>query len=341
MELQQKKVKSSVTGEGIDELPGQYVGQYEIKTTILGSGSFATVKTAVDHKTGELVAVKIMDKCELELMDLGQFVQNESDIARKLKNHPHICNFLDVFELGDFTCIFMELIPNSKTLKDYIEDHIRLSEDETRRIFTQLISAVDYYHHKNIAHRDLKPENILLDANNNAKVIDFGVGTEFHENQKFNTFCGSFPSIAPEIIAGNEYEAPPVDMWSCGVILYTMITGDSPFLCSTEIETADFPIPKNISSDCLDLLKKLLTADPNKRATIEQVKAHPWLMNDNIAPLTRVWESKVNQRKEDLDIEPLSKNDRLYLSVSQPINDKDVLQQMERLGFDEYEYLLK
>jgi len=277
-----------------------------------------------------------MDKYELELMDLGQFVQNESDIARKLKYHPHICEFLDVFELGDFTCIFMELIPNSKTLKDYIEDHIRLSEDEARRIFTQLISAVDYYHHKNVAHRDLKPENILLDVNNNVKVIDFGVGTVFHENQKFSTFCGSFPFIAPEIIAGNGYEAPPVDMWSCGVILYMMITGDSPFLSAIEIETADFPKPKNISSDCLDLLKNLLTVDPNIRATIEQVKAHPWLTNGNKAPVTRIWESKVNQCKDDLDIKPLSKNDCLYLSVSQPVNDKDVLQQMERLGFDEY-----
>jgi len=167
---------------------------------------------------------------------------------------------------------FMELIPNSITLKDYIEDHIRLSEDESRRIFTQLISAVDYYHHKNIAHRDLKPSNILLDINKNVKVIDFGVGTEFYENQRFNTFCGSFPFIAPEIITGNGYEAPPVDMWSCGVIVYIMVTGDSPFLNSTEIETADFPKPKNISPNCLDLLMKLLTVDPDKRATIEQVK---------------------------------------------------------------------
>jgi len=154
-------------------------------------------------------------------------------------------------------------------------------------------------------------------------------------------FCGSFPFIAPEIIAGKGYEAPPVDMWSCGVILYIMVTGDSPFLNSAEIEIGEFLKPKNISSDCLDLLKNLLTVDPDQRATIEQVKAHPWLTNDNRSLLTRIWESKVNQCKDDLDIKPLSKYDRLYHAVSQPINDKDVLQQIERLGFDEYDYLLK
>jgi len=157
------------------------------------------------------------------------------------------------------------------------------------------------------------------------------VGTEFYENQRFNTFCGSFPFIAPEIITGNGYEAPPVDMWSCGVIVYIMVTGDSPFLNSTEIETADFPKPKNISPNCLDLLMKLLTVDPDKRATIEQVKAHPWITNDDKLPLTRIWQSKVNQCNEDLDIISLSKNDCLYFSVSQPVNDKDVLQQAEGL----------
>ncbi|KAF6081674.1 hypothetical protein HJG60_008714 [Phyllostomus discolor] len=118
-------------------------------------------------------------------------------------------------------------------LFDHLEQCSRKTEHEARPMFRQMISALHYCHRKNIVHRDLKPENILLDDNLNIKVADFGLSRDF-TNYKLTTVCGTFAYMAPEILERQVYDGPKADVWSLGVILYRMLTGDELFVEDSE-----------------------------------------------------------------------------------------------------------
>jgi len=135
----------------------------------------------------------------------------------------------------------------------------------------------------NIVHRDLKPENLLLDENKNIKIVDFGLSNTFSQNEMLKTACGSPCYAAPEMIAGLKYEGDKVDMWSCGVILYALVCGFLPFedpdtaKLYKKILKGKYMIPSFISKEVVDLIGLILTQDPNKRASIASIRAHPWL----------------------------------------------------------------
>lgn len=106
---------------------------------------------------------------------------------------------------------------------------LKLPENEARRIFQQIISAIEYSHLHKMVHRDLKPENLLLDKDYNIKLIDFGLANSTKDSVPLSTACGSPNYAAPEVISGQSYSGQEVDIWSCGVILYAMICGTLPF----------------------------------------------------------------------------------------------------------------
>ena len=144
-----------------------------------------------------------------------------------------------------------------------------------RLIFFQIVSAVQYCHQKKIIHRDLKAENLLLDSEMNIKIADFGFSNEFIPGNKLDTFCGSPPYAAPELFQGKKYDGPEVDVWSLGVILYTLVSGSLPFDGSTLRELRErvlrgkYRIPFYMSTDCENLLKKFLVLNPARRASLE------------------------------------------------------------------------
>uniref|UniRef100_A0A915MYA9 Protein kinase domain-containing protein n=1 Tax=Meloidogyne javanica TaxID=6303 RepID=A0A915MYA9_MELJA len=158
---------------------------------------------------------------------------------------------------------------------------------ETNNMLYLIISAVDYLHNINIVHRDLKAENLLLDSTFQIKLADFGFSNFFSRNDTLDTFCGSPPYAAPEVFEGKRYAGPEIDIWSLGVILYVMVCGALPFeganlqLLKERVLSGRIRIPYFMSSDCENLIRRMLTVDARKRPTIEQIKQHRWMHSND------------------------------------------------------------
>jgi 5'-AMP-activated protein kinase catalytic alpha subunit len=167
-------------------------------------------------------------------------------------------------------------------LFDYIVKYQRVEEPEACRFFQQIISGVEYISTLRIVHRDLKPENLLIDFDKGIKLVDFGLSNTYKEGELLKTACGSPCYAAPEMIAGKRYQGSMVDIWSCGVILFALLAGYLPFedpntsCLYKKILSADYQVPSFLSAEATDLIKRILTTDPEKRITIEQIKQHPW-----------------------------------------------------------------
>ncbi|XP_019728593.1 5'-AMP-activated protein kinase catalytic subunit alpha-1 isoform X2 [Hippocampus comes] len=171
-------------------------------------------------------------------------------------------------------------------LFDYILKNGKLDEKESRRLFQQIISAVDYCHRHMVVHRDLKPENVLLDAHKNAKIADFGLSNMMSDGEFLRTSCGSPNYAAPEVISGRLYAGPEVDIWSSGVILYALLCGTLPFdddhvpTLFKKICDGIFFTPPYLNPAVTSLLKHMLQVDPMKRATIKEIREDDWFKQD-------------------------------------------------------------
>ncbi|XP_048023011.1 serine/threonine-protein kinase MARK2 isoform X9 [Chanodichthys erythropterus] len=253
-----------------DEQP--HIGCYRLLKTI-GKGNFAKVKLAKHVLTGKEVAVKIIDKTQLNSSSLQKLFREVR--IMKLLNHPNIVKLFEVIETEKTLYLVMEYASGGEVF-DYLVAHGRMKEKEARAKFRQIVSAVQYCHQKCIVHRDLKAENLLLDADMNIKIADFGFSNEFTLGNKLDTFCGSPPYAAPELFQGKKYDGPEVDVWSLGVILYTLVSGSLPFDGQNLKELRErvlrgkYRIPFYMSTDCENLLKKFLILNPTKRGSLEQ-----------------------------------------------------------------------
>lgn len=157
-----------------------------------------------------------------------------------------------------------------------------LKEEEACKYYQQIVSGIEYIHKIGVVHRDLKPENILLDHNNDAKLVDFGLGNLYKEGNQLKTACGSPCYAAPEMIKGQKYYGLNTDIWSSGVVLFAMVAGYLPFEDKNtsklyqKIQNTDYTIPSNLSDPLKDIIKGILVVDPNKRFKIEDIRRHPW-----------------------------------------------------------------
>uniref|UniRef100_H2YPH5 MAP/microtubule affinity-regulating kinase 3 n=1 Tax=Ciona savignyi TaxID=51511 RepID=H2YPH5_CIOSA len=260
-----------------DEQP--HIGQYRILKTI-GKGNFAKVKLARHVLTGREVAIKIIDKKQLNPSSLQKLFR-EVRIMKHL-DHPNIVKLYEVIENSKQLLLVMEYA-NGGEVFDYLVAHGRMKEKEARAKFRQIVSSVQYLHSKKIVHRDLKAENLLLDADMNIKIADFGFSNEFTPGHKLDTFCGSPPYAAPELFQGKKYDGPEVDVWSLGVILYTLVSGSLPFDGQNLKELRErvlrgkYRIPFYMSTDCEHLLRKFLVLNPTKRGTLTAVMQDKWM----------------------------------------------------------------
>ncbi|XP_062911809.1 serine/threonine-protein kinase MARK1 isoform X6 [Mobula hypostoma] len=256
-----------------------HVGNYRLLKTI-GKGNFAKVKLARHVLTGREVAVKIIDKTQLNPTSLQKLFREVR--IMKILNHPNIVKLFEVIETEKTLYLIMEYASGGEVF-DYLVAHGRMKEKEARAKFRQIVSSVEYCHQKCIVHRDLKAENLLLDADMNIKIADFGFSNEFTIGSKLDTFCGSPPYAAPELFQGKKYDGPEVDVWSLGVILYTLVSGSLPFDGQNLKELRErvlrgkYRIPFYMSTDCENLLKKLLVLNPAKRGSLEQIMKDRWM----------------------------------------------------------------
>ncbi|KAJ3588759.1 hypothetical protein NHX12_009613 [Muraenolepis orangiensis] len=260
-----------------DEQP--HIGNYRLLKTI-GKGNFAKVKLARHILTGKEVAIKIIDKTQLNPTSLQKLFR-EVRIMKGL-NHPNIVQLFEVIETDKTLYLIMEYASGGEVF-DYLVSHGRMKEIEARAKFRQIVSAVHYCHQKNIVHRDLKAENLLLDADANIKIADFGFSNEFTLGNKLDTFCGSPPYAAPELFQGKKYDGPEVDVWSLGVILYTLVSGSLPFDGQNLKELRErvlrgkYRVPFYMSTDCEGILRRFLVLNPTKRCTLDQVMKDKWI----------------------------------------------------------------
>ncbi|XP_074629946.1 serine/threonine-protein kinase MARK2-like isoform X3 [Acropora palmata] len=256
-----------------------HVGKYRLIKTI-GKGNFAKVKLAKHVPTGKEVAIKIIDKTQLNPSSLQKLFREVR--IMKFLDHPNIVKLYEVIETDKTLYLVMEYASGGEVF-DYLVAHGRMKEKEARAKFRQIVSAVQYCHQKHVIHRDLKAENLLLDGDMNIKIADFGFSNEFTPGNKLDTFCGSPPYAAPELFQGKKYDGPEVDVWSLGVILYTLVSGSLPFDGQNLKELRErvlrgkYRIPFYMSTDCENLLKRFLVLNPTKRSRLEQIMSDKWM----------------------------------------------------------------
>lgn len=246
----------------------------------LGQGTYGKVQLGINKKTGQEVAIKTIKKCKIESeADLVR-IRREVQIMSSVR-HPNIVHIYEVFENSEKMILVMEYCSGGE-LYDYLSQKKVLQEEEARRLFRQIATAVYYCHIHKICHRDLKLENVLLDDTGSAKIADFGLSNVFKETSLLSTFCGSPLYASPEIVKGTAYIGPEVDCWSLGVLLYTLVYGAMPFDGSNfkrlvrQISNGDYYEPKSPST-ASPLIRDMLTVDPLKRADITYICDHPWV----------------------------------------------------------------
>ncbi|XP_062578305.1 serine/threonine-protein kinase SIK3-like isoform X1 [Saccostrea cucullata] len=296
------------------------VGYYEIDRTI-GKGNFAVVKLATHIVTKTKVAIKIIDKEQLDEDNLKK-IYREMRIMKLLK-HPHIVRLYQVMETERMLYLVTEYASGGEIF-DHLVAHGRMNEKEARKKFKQIVAAVAYCHCRHVVHRDLKAENLLLDANLNIKIADFGFSNIFSSGSPMKTWCGSPPYAAPELFEGKEYDAPGVDVWSLGVVLYVLVCGALPFDGSSlhslrsRVLSGKFRVPFFMSTECENLIKQMLTVDPSKRITIDQILHHEWIKTGG----------------EDPEFEELVSYLRPSLTLETEELNETILSHMENLGLD-------
>ncbi|KAJ3650650.1 hypothetical protein Zmor_016736 [Zophobas morio] len=296
--------------EDEDKLPDQdaakeFYAKYEPKE-ILGRGISSTVRRCIEKETGKEFAAKIIDLSNdsSDGITAKEATKQEIAILRHVAGHQYIIELQDVFESPTFIFLVFELCRHGE-LFDYLTSVVTLSEKKTRYIMRQILEGVFHIHSRGIVHRDLKPENILLDDNLNVKITDFGFAKKLAEGEMVHELCGTPGYLAPETLKCNMVEDAPgcsfeVDVWACGVIMYTLLVGCPPFWHRKQMIMLrnimegkySFTSPEwaDISEPPKDLIRRLLVVDPKQRITLEDALAHPFfhtmqLWDQDIAPL--------------------------------------------------------
>ncbi|KAL6184705.1 PREDICTED: serine/threonine-protein kinase SAPK2-like [Fragaria vesca subsp. vesca] len=260
--------------------------RYEILKDI-GAGNFAVTKLVREKCSGELYAVKLIERGK----KIDENVQREIMNHRSLK-HPNIVEFKEVLLTPTHLGIVMEYAAGGE-LYERICKAGRFSEDEARFFFQQLISGLKYCHTMHICHRDLKLENSLLDGGTTprVKICDFGYSKSLLQSQP-KSVVGTPNYIAPEVLSRKKYDGKISDVWSCGVTLFVMIVGAYPFEDPQDpinftktirrILSVHYSIPQNVavSRECRHLFSKIFVANPEKRITIPEIKSHPWFVKN-------------------------------------------------------------
>lgn len=328
------------------------VGPWRLGRT-LGKGSTGRVRLAKHTTTGQLAAIKIVPKNIIDFDGSNSASNNNQRkkkrkqkvdenglpygiereiIIMKLISHPNIMALYDVWENKNELYLVLEYVEGGE-LFDFLISNGRLGEQDAVKYFRMIINGVSYCHKFNICHRDLKPENILLDKNGKIKIADFGMAALETQQKLLETSCGSPHYASPEIVAGKTYHGSPSDVWSCGVILFALLTGHLPFddpnirQLLLKVQTGKFHMPSNLSDEAKDLIWSMLRVNPNERISIDKISQHPLML--------RYPDNAVDEVENKLD----------HLDISKPVSnfDPDILNNLQTLwhGISQSQIVLK
>lgn len=343
-----------MSNKSVPTIKGDKIGPWKLGET-LGLGSTGKVQLAYNDTTNQQAAIKVISKAIFN----SKVTARESSIAAttpdslpygiereiiimKLLNHPNVLRLYDVWETNSNLYMVLEYAEKGE-LFNLLVERGPLPENEAVRFFRQIIIGISYCHALGIVHRDLKPENLLLDHKFNIKIADFGMAALETEDKLLETSCGSPHYAAPEIVSGIPYHGFASDVWSCGVILFALLTGRLPFdeedgnirnlLLKVQSGKFDMPDEDEISGDARDLLAEILTVDPEKRIKTRDILKHPLLQK---YPSISDSKSIRNLPREDTYLHPLSEG-------SSSTIDESILQNLVVLwhGRDAKEITLK
>ncbi|EDO33625.1 predicted protein [Nematostella vectensis] len=282
----------------------------------LGKGSYAVVKAAYSRKLKKQVAVKIVTKKKAPDDYLTKFLPREIQVMKHL-NHSNVVSLHEAIETSSRIYIILDLADNGDLL-EYIRSNGAIPENEARLFYHQLVDAVEYLHNKGVVHRDLKCENILLNRDNRILISDFGFARTQHvmadtgKRRLSQTFCGSYAYAPPEILRGIAYDGTLADIWSLGVVLYTMVSASLPFddtnlkvLLEQVSRDVVFSRRKKISDEVKDLVRRMLVADVKTRIDLASIRRHPWFVGTKFSDAAKIDEvpqheiSKSKQEAQD------------------------------------------
>ncbi|PRP83104.1 hypothetical protein PROFUN_09783 [Planoprotostelium fungivorum] len=236
-------------------------------------------------KTGRRVVLKKIHRLKVE----KELLASEIDAARTLQ-HPSIIRVSDDFQEGMYHYLVMEYVKGQDLFALISErKFVPFKEKDARKIFKQIVKAVQYVHEQHFAHRDLKMENIIMNENGRIKIIDFGLCCRTEEGKLYNKWCGSQDYCCPEILQKQPYNGQACDVWSLGVVLYILLYAELPFGFKTRVKAvlkgqphpplnfADKRNPNKVSEEAKNLISGMLQVESEKRMTLEQVAKHPWI----------------------------------------------------------------
>lgn len=295
---------------------GEYENLYETLTQV-GTGAFGSVKLAARKSDNLLVIAKFV--CKEKVLpdswllneDGSKKVPIEISLLTSLR-HPNIVEILEVLENSLYYQIVMKKHGSGMDLFEFIDRSPIMDEGLMSYIFRQLASAVAYLDSLNIVHRDIKDENVIIDEFFRCKLIDFGSAAYYQSGVVFSTFCGTMEYCSPEVLLGNKYLGPELEMWSLGILLYTLVYGENPFCTAQETIQCDLDPPWEVSEGLDHLLSWCLHPDPAVRATIKDVIKHWWVTQTvdatkyelkNILPNSEPHELKPPQFLDELEAE--------------------------------------
>ncbi|KAJ8041191.1 Testis-specific serine/threonine-protein kinase 4 [Holothuria leucospilota] len=257
-----------------------------IVSATIGHGSYATVKAAYSQSHKAKVAIKIVSKKKAPDDYISKFLPREIQVVKFLK-HPNLVCFFQSIETTSRVYIAMELAENGDLL-DFIKNNGSVAEAQTGVWFHQLVDGIEYCHQQGVVHRDLKCENLLLNKNNVLKITDFGfarngmLSADANRPKMSETYCGSYAYAPPEILCGIPYNPMLSDIWSMGVVLFTMLFGRLPYddtnhkiLLHQVQRPPVFPSGKNVAEDAKDLLCRILSP-AKRRIQMNEIREDHW-----------------------------------------------------------------
>ncbi|XP_065055172.1 uncharacterized protein LOC135683751 [Rhopilema esculentum] len=281
---------------------------YKLTRTILGKGAYAKVMLAsatalklekdkslmeeLKRKGDSKVAIKIISKKTAPVEYLNKFMPREIDALNSISGCHNVVKLYEAFRSENRIYLVMEYA-NKGDLLEFINSGRSnlpgIGEPKAKRFFKQLVEGLDYCHRRNIVHRDMKCENILIHDKDIIKISDFGFATRFPTTRQplLETFCGSYAYAAPEILQAEKYDGKAADIWSLGIILFAMLNGRLPFNdrdIPTLVEQTKgklrFSTKVQLSADCKDLVKRILTPNHRKRIPLSEILRHSWLQRE-------------------------------------------------------------